>query len=141
MGFVLAAILIVLGAFAASAVVLAKKPELKQTLDRLRQYEGYLGVVGCLWGLWMTIRTLIHIGAFMRAAPLLGLTMLASSVVLTLLGFLSGFGLIQRYALASSPQARARAEQLRARLDGIRNPLGLAGMALGVWCLLVLLLF
>jgi hypothetical protein len=138
MGFVLAAFLIILGAFAASSLVLGKKPELKETMDKLRQYEGYMGVVGCLWGVWMIISALLNLGV-LKHAPIWWVTWLASAVVLALLGFMSGFGLITGFA-AKTPEAKVKAEAARLGLETYKNPLGLAGMGLGVWCILAQLI-
>ena len=49
MGIVAAIVLFVCGALAASSLVIAKKPNAKELLDKLVPFQGWIGFVVCLW--------------------------------------------------------------------------------------------
>jgi hypothetical protein len=71
-----------------------------------------------------------HLG-FLKLAPLFWTFWLASGVADLLVGFLLGFGLITKYALDKNPAARARGQQLRARLAPYQGTCGLFAIAMG----------
>jgi hypothetical protein len=76
----------------------------------------------------------LHI-SMLHIVPIWWITLLATGCLEFGLGFLLGFSLITKYALAGSPEALVKGELLRAKLASIQIPLGFAGIGLGVWCL------
>jgi len=129
--YLIPTILIVLGALAAASFIIAKQPNAKVALDKLAPYQGIVGAIAAVWGLWQLIVLLIHIG-YLPAAPVRYLIALAMVLLTVGLGFLMGFGLISKYALSKNAEAAAKGEQLRAKLVTFQTPMGLAGIAVGV---------
>jgi hypothetical protein len=119
------------GILAASALIIARKPNAKQLIDKLTPYQGWIGVVMFFWGVWDTLGAVRGL-SLLSAAPLTWIFWLASSVADLLVGFLLGFGLITKYALSSSPAALARGQQIRAKLAGYQGVFGLFAIAMGV---------
>jgi hypothetical protein len=140
MNIISAIALIVCGMLAIPALVVAKKPDAKKLLDKIMPYQGWIGLVVCVWGLWTLISGLIHAGAFISLFRSGGvrflvfwLSLLATGLMEAVLGFILGYVLISQYALSKNAEAAAKGELVRAKLVKIQVPLGLAGIALGLW--------
>jgi hypothetical protein len=125
--------LFILGVLGASSVIVKKKPEAKDLIDKLAKISGYVGIVAVLWGIW----DLIWLLRFIRLLghfPLTWITMLAVTVVFLGLGFIFGYGMAAAYM---SEDAKAKAEGIRQKLLKFQIPLGWLSLALVVWlCLL-----
>lgn len=135
MGIVAAAVLFICGALAASSLVVAKKPNAKELLDKLTPYQGWIGFVVCLWGLWIIINSLMLLQV-VKVWPVWWLTYLLTGVISAGLGFLLGYGLLSKFILSKNPMAAAKGEAIRAKLTKIQIPLGVVGMIWGVWSLI-----
>lgn len=131
MGYIWSLALIVCGVLAASTLIISKKPNAKELIDKLVPVQGWIGAVVCVIGIWAVIRMLLNI-QLLSIIPIHWIIFLAMGVTMALLGFLLGFGLIRQYTLQGNPEAAAKAEALRAKLTSIQVPLGLAGIALGI---------
>lgn len=125
--------LFILGVLGASSVIVKKKPEAKDLIDKLAKISGYVGIVAVLWGIW----DLIWLLRFIRLLghfPLTWITMLAVTVVFLGLGFIFGYGMAATYM---SEDAKAKAEGIRQKVLKFQIPLGWLSLALVVWlCLL-----
>ncbi len=53
--------LIILGILAAPSLLLSKKPNAKELLDKITPYQGWIGLGFCFWGLWGIIQALLNI--------------------------------------------------------------------------------
>ena len=124
--------LLALGVLGCAALIVKKKPEAKDLLDKLAKFSGYIGSIAALWGVWIIIRAILNIG-MLSAAPLLWITILASGVAMAGLGFIFGWGMATTYL---SEEAKAKGEQLRAKLVPFQIILGLVSLGLGVWWIL-----
>ena len=126
------------GILAASALIVAKKPNAKELIDKLTPYTGWIGVVMFIWGIWGVINILRFLGVLTHApvvfALALGLTLSNLAV-----GFLLGFGLITKYTLTGSAVARARGENLRAKLVPYQATFGIIAIVMGVLYILWML--
>ena len=140
MFLVTAIVLIICGALAAASFIVAKRPDAKQAIDKLVPIQGWIGLVVCLWGAWTIVSAVLSI-SLLSHWPVYWFTFMAVGVVEFVLGFLLGFGLITKYALSKNEQALARGQQLRGKLVLYQVPLGLAGIGLGVWCVLASFLY
>jgi hypothetical protein len=118
------------GILAASALIIARKPNAKDLIDKITPYQGWIGIVMVFWGVWGTLACVGGIGQLSHR-PLFWLFWLASSVADLLVGFLLGFGLITRYALGRNAAAQARGQQIRAKLAGYQGVFGLFAIAMG----------
>ncbi len=119
------------GILAASALIIARKPNAKQLIDKLTPYQGWIGIVMFVWGIKELFGSLTNMG-LIKVAPVLWVFWLATGVADLLVGFLLGFGLITKYALGRSPQAEARGQALRLKLAAYQGVLGLFAIAMGV---------
>jgi hypothetical protein len=126
-------LLFILGVLGASSVIVKKRPEAKDLIDKLAKISGYVGIVAVLWGIW----DLIWILRFIRLLghfPLMWITMLAVTVVFLGLGFIFGYGMAAAYM---SEEAKAKAEGIRQKLLKFQIPLGWLSLGLVVWMILM----
>jgi hypothetical protein len=126
-------LLFILGVLGASSVIVKKRPEAKDLIDKLAKISGYVGIIAVLWGIW----DLIWLLRFIRLLghfPLTWITMLAVTVVFLGLGFIFGYGMAAAYM---SEDAKAKAEGIRQKVLKFQIPLGWLSLGLVVWlCLL-----
>jgi hypothetical protein len=119
------------GILAASSLIIARKPNAKDLIDKLTPYQGWIGIVLFFWGVWGTLGTLGAI-SWLSVRPLLWVFWLAADVADLVVGFLLGFGLITKYALGKNAVAQARGQQIRAKLAPYQGTFGLFAIAMGV---------
>lgn len=128
--------LIVLGALCIPSLIAQKSPDAKELLDKVTPFQGWIGLGACAVGVWGIIGTITTIG-WLTSWPLWWITRLAGSVLNLGVGFLLGFGMIQKFALANAPEeAKAKAEEAHMKLVGVQVPLGFASLIAGVWVIL-----
>ena len=129
MWIITAFVLLCGGLLGAANLIVAKKPNAKELIDKLLPYQGAIGVVMLLWGLWDLIHLLrtIDLVSYMPSWWLLFLVTTATQLGL---GFLLGYGLISRYVLSRSAQAMEKAEKVRAKLAVYQGPLGVTAIIL-----------
>jgi|ERR1044071_147445 hypothetical protein len=133
----LALLLIVAGALAAASLIVQKQPNAREAIAKLVPFQGIIGIVLLLWGLWQLIELLRFFGILMQIFPITALAYLASVLVAIGLGILLGYSLIQQYVLSKNADASRSGEAVRAKLTGIQVPLGVAGIALGIWLIVL----
>ncbi|RXG32335.1 hypothetical protein [Leeuwenhoekiella marinoflava] len=122
-------IIAILGGLIASAsVIVAKKPNAKELIDKLTPYQGWIGVILAFWGVWGAISSILGIGS-LSLAWIIGL---AVAVVEFVVGFLLGYGLISKYLLEKNETAKEKGQALRLKLTKYQIPAGLILLALGV---------
>ena len=119
------------GMLAASALIIARKPNAKELIDKITPYQGWIGIVLFFWGVWAVLDCVRHV-SLISAIPVFWTFWLLQGIADLLVGFLLGFGLITKYALGNSPTALARGQQYRAKLAGYQGVLGLFAIAMGV---------
>jgi hypothetical protein len=129
-------LLIVLGVLGASSVIVKKRPEAKDLIDKLSKISGYAGVIAVLWWIYDLIDLLRHLGMFNYGwrGILAWLTLLAVTVVFLGLGFIFGYQLAAAYM---SEEAKAKVENLRKKLIGYQIPLGWLSLGLAVWFIIL----
>ena len=118
------------GLLAASALIIARKPNAKDLIDKLTPYQGWIGLVLFCWGVWDTLFIVRNLTALVHF-PLLMTLGVAITVTDLVVGFLLGFGLITKYALNKSPGALARGQQIRAKLATYQGGFGIGAIVLG----------
>lgn len=132
--------LIILGLLAAPSLLLSKKPNAKELLDKIAPYQGWIGLAFCFWGVWGIIQAVLNIG-LLTTFPIWWITWLASSAVEAVLGFILGYGMINQLLLSKNEQTKEKGKKILAKLAPIQGKLGLAGIAVGVWVILASILF
>ena len=118
------------GILAASALIIARKPNAKDLIDKITPYQGWIGIVMFFWGVWAVLDC-VRFMSLLSARPLFWIFWLASGVADLVVGFLLGFGLITKYALSRNAAALARGQKLRAKLAAYQGGFGLFAMAMG----------
>jgi len=98
-------IAIIGGIIAASSLIVAKKPNAQELLDKLTPFQGWIGVILLIWsiqGILASIRFFSIIG-------------LATSAIMFIVGFLLAYGLLSKYLLEKNETAKEKGQQLRAK--------------------------
>lgn len=116
------------GLIASSSVIIAKKPNAKELIDKLTPYQGWIGVILAFWGVWGIISSVLNIGDL----SLTWIVSLAVAVAEFVVGFLLGYGLISKYLLEKNETAKEKGQALRLKLTKYQIPAGLLLLALGV---------
>lgn len=124
--------LILLSIIAVPSLILAKRPDAKEILEKIEPYQGWIGLIFCFWGVWGVISAFLNID-WLSASPIWWVTLLAGSLIQALLGFMLGFGLINQYLLSKNEAAKVKANQLREKLAPKLGKLGIIGIAVGIW--------
>lgn len=127
-------LLIVMGILAIYPLVVAKKPDAKELLDKIVPYQGWLGLVFCIWGVFGIVGSVLGIGAL--ATGLFGIILwilnLLVNLVSAALGFLLGYGLIAKYILSKNEKAAAKGAEMLEKLRPYQTKLGIAAIIIGV---------
>lgn len=125
-------ILIILGVLAAPSILLSRRPDAQEILDKITPYQGWIGLVYFFWGIWITIRAILGIG-LLKSFPIWWATWLASGVMEATLGFLLGYTLINQYVLSNSEGAAEKGQEMIQKLRPMQTKLGFIGIVLGIW--------
>jgi hypothetical protein len=138
MGFGTGVWLVVLGVLGAANLIIARKPEAKQLIDKISPYQGWMGAISCLWGIWITLWMVLGIAA-LASYPIWWVSVLSAGVVQAALGLVLGIGVLKTFIKA--PAAQAKMDQVLAKLAPYSGTLGLVSMGLGVWVVLANMFF
>lgn len=132
--------LILLSIIAVPSLLLSKKPDAKELLDKIEPYQGWIGLVFCFYGVWGIVTSILNMG-WISSFPIWWVTLLAGSIVQAALGFMLGFGLINKLFLAKNEAAKEKAMLLRAKLAPKQGKLGIVGLLVGAWMIVASILF
>lgn len=124
--------LILLSIIAVPSLILSKKPNAKELLQKIEPYQGWIGLVFCFWGVWGIIFAFLNMG-WITSNSIWWFTLLVGSLIEAVLGFMLGFGLINKLVLSNNAGAAEKGEALRAKLAPKLGKLGILGIAMGVW--------
>jgi hypothetical protein len=128
--------LLAAGILAASALIISKKPSAKELIDKLVPFQGALGVGLLAWGLIDLLRSLGHLGDFMKFWPLGGAIFLIAIGSEIVLGFLFGMPLIAKWIPGES-SAEAKALQMQKKVAGMSVLFGIIGIAAALGLMLM----
>ena len=140
MGLVTGAVLIALGVLAAASSIVAKRPDAQAYIDKLVPYQGWLGFIACLWGVWIIISAVLNLNWF-TYVPIWWLTYAATGALIAALGLLLGYALLTKFVLSHSVEAVRRGEQLRLGIVPYQVMLGYVAIVLGIWTILAVFLY
>jgi len=132
--------LIILGILAAPSLLLSRKPNAKELLDKITPYQGWIGLLFCFWGIWGIIQVVLSL-SLLGTDLIWWITWMASSLVQAVLGFILGYGMISKLLLSKNEEAKLKGEQLLAKLAPMQGKLGLFGVIVGAWVIVASLLF
>lgn len=119
--------LIVLGILAAPNLIISKKPEAKEILDKVVPYQGWFGAASAVWGVIQFIRFLTNMDWF-DLIPVLMITWLIMSLLSIALGLLLGIGVIKTFT--------DKLDDTVAKLAPKQGKMGLIAIIIGVWALI-----
>ena len=126
-------ILLAGGALSASNIIVGKKPNAKELIDKLVPYQGWLGVVMFLYGIYWLIFDFIDFVRVISVYPVTAIVAILVIFCYLILGFLLGFSLISKYALSKNEQAMAKGQEIRAKLAKVQGPMGLVAIVVGLY--------
>lgn len=139
MWIITAIVLLLGGVLGAANLIVGKKPNAKELIDKLTPYQGLIGVVLVIWGLRDVIGVLRTM-TVLSVTPVWWLLYLVTTLTELGLGFLLGYGLISKYVLSRNPQAMQKGQEFQAKLVKYQGPLGVVAIALAILFLLLTLL-
>ncbi len=130
--------LALLGILAVPSLLLSKRPDAKEMLAKIQPFQGWMGAISALWGVWGIIQAVLHIG-WLTSWPIFWATWLADSVLLAALGLILGIGTLKTFI--KDPTAQAKMDQTLAKLAPHQGRLGLVAVCVGVWMVVSTFLF
>jgi hypothetical protein len=140
MGLITGIVLVVLGLLAASQSIAARRPEAQSYIDILVPYQGWLGFIACLWGVWIVFDAALHLG-WLGHVPIWWATFALTGAIAFSLGLLLGYALLTEYLLSRHAEVMKRGEQIQRTLVPYQTPLGYAAILLGLWTIVATFLF
>jgi len=130
-------ILILLGGIiAASGIILAKKPDAKDLLNKITPYQGFIGVALLGFGVYDIITSIDLFKAVLHFKPmLLSLTLLGWFFGSIILGFILGMPQIAKWIPGES-DAEQKVVNIQKKLVPFQGIFGIIGLVDGVLLLL-----
>lgn len=135
--------LIASGLVAIYNLIVSKKPELKEKLEKLLPYTGYVGAGVLVCGLWGFVdgfilsKFYIHAGPLMKFAPVMTIAILLFPPLCVILGLLQGLPQIAEW----TGKDLSKVEELSKKLAPLSVVFGIIGIVVGFLILVFLLLF
>lgn len=127
--------LVLTGVLATASMIVAKRPDAATALNKLLPFQGIIGILALIWGVWSLIEAITGgVLGFFSIIPVTIILTLAACVLMILLGFLFGWGLISKFTGGGQGNAVA------AKLAGIQGPLGIATIIVAI-LLVILVVF
>jgi hypothetical protein len=130
--------LALLGVLAVPSLILAKRPDAKEMLAKIQPFQGWMGAISCLWGIWGIISAVLNL-SWLAHWPIYWATWLADSVLLAALGLILGIGTMKTFI--KNPQAQAKMDETLAKLAPHQGRLGLVAVCVGIWMVVCSILF
>ncbi|NRS89844.1 hypothetical protein HNQ02_002778 [Flavobacterium sp. 7E] len=132
--------LILLSIIAVPSLLLSKKPDAKELLEKIEPYQGWIGLVLCFYGVWGIVFSILNLG-WITSFPIWWASLLAGNIIQSILGFMLGFSLINKYVLSKNEAAKEKAMVLREKLAPKQGKLGIIGLFVGAWMIVANILF
>jgi hypothetical protein len=130
--------LALLGVLAVPSLIIAKKPNAKELIAKIAPYQGWIGAISALWGVWGIITAVLNLG-WLSAAPIYWVTWLADSVLQAALGLILGVGVLKTFI--KDARAQSKMDETLAKLTPKQGVLGLTAIGVGVWMVVSSFLF
>lgn len=134
MNYLLPLLLIVGGILAVSSLIVAKKPDAKEMLDKLVPFQAGIGVALLVLGIYNLVVNLSIFSAF-SVIPVMALTVLAMIFSAILLGFMFGMPQIAKW-MPGEGGAEQKGMELSKKLAPFQVIIGLVGIGSSLLALL-----
>jgi hypothetical protein len=131
-------LLLAAGILGASNLIISKKPNAKELIDKLTPFAGIIGIVLLIWGIF-DLYHVLRLTSYIGNAPIYWTIFLITALVELGLGFLLGYGLISKYVLSKNAEAAAKGEQVRAKLAIYQIPMGVTAIVISILYLILAL--
>jgi hypothetical protein len=119
-------VLILGGILAISALIVAKRPDAQQLINKLVPFQGIIGVAMLVLGILHLLRSLSGL-KYIGRAPIAGASLLVVIGCSVLLGLLFGMPLVAKWIPGESP-AEQKVAEFSAKIAGYQVLLGAAGI-------------
>ena len=135
MVWIMPLLLIAAGILAASALIVAKKPDAKVLIDKLAPYQATMGIILLVWGLYYL---LVGFGITMLKFtlswwPLGGIALLAGFLASILLGIMFGMPMLAKLSAGGA----AKGEQMAKKLAPFQVIIGVVAIVSGLLLILM----
>ncbi|MBD3399523.1 MAG: hypothetical protein GF399_04240 [Candidatus Coatesbacteria bacterium] len=117
------------GILGAAGMIVKNKPSAADAIAKLTPFQGYIGVVLLLWGIWDLIQSFSLLSLW---GGIIGILALATAIVEIILGIVLGWSLIVKY----SSGAAEKMESTYAKLVPLQGIFGILAILLGIFWLL-----
>jgi hypothetical protein len=134
---------ILLGVLAVPNMIIAKRPDAKQLIDKIAPFQGWIGAIACLWGAWNIISLVLNISFIIALLTtpvfpmIFAISIILYAVILFALGLLLGIGTMKTFI--KNPQAQAKMDQLLAKIAPYQGILGIIAIINGIVLLVFML--
>ncbi len=126
--------LLIGGILGAAGLIVKNKPTAAELIGKITPWQGWIGVILLLWGIW----TIIGSFASMVLFPLVGLLILITGIIEVVLGILLGWSLIVQWTGGGGEKGQAMYNKL-VPFQGI---FGIIAICVAIfWFLFALFLF
>jgi hypothetical protein len=136
MTFVFIIILLIIGAIAAADFVENKIPQSKTGLDFVKPHAPWVGLVSLALGFYWIIKILFYLGIMLKYKFVMTLIIIASSLLLIILGFLLAQPLIMQL-VGKNKNVSDVTDKMKKKFSPLTEKLGLASIAAGLLNLLL----
>jgi hypothetical protein len=130
--------LVLLGALAVPSLIIAKRPDAKEMLAKITPYQGWIGAVSCLGGVWGIISSFLNMG-LLSTHKIWWITLFGGSFFQATLGLILGIGTLKTFI--KNPQAQAKMDETLAKLSPKQGMLGIGAIGFGIWVVVSSILF
>ena len=127
------------GVLSASPFFIKKIPNAQSKIDKLVQYQGWIGLVIFCWGIW-EIFSSITSTELMNINPMLWIFWTLAGVSDLLVGFLLSSHLIFN-RFGNNENIMKKAEKIRKRLQCIQVPLGFVSILINIIYFIIIITF
>ncbi len=124
--------LIVLGILGAASLIIARRPDAKQLIDKIVPFQGWFGAASVFYGIWDIISAVLNMG-LMSAGVLWSIwwiLWLVAGLLQISLGLLLGVGVIKSFV--KDDAAKAKMDQTVVKLVPFQGTLGIISIAVGI---------
>ena len=124
--------LFVLGCLAVPQMVMSKSPDAKKALDKIVPFQGWIGVISLIWGLYNVIwliRYLSALGAGVKGI-LFFLVFAVFVICQIVLGFILGIGVVKSFV--KDANAQAKLDETLTKVLPYQSKLGLLAIVDGI---------
>ena len=132
--------LILLSIIAVPSLILSRKPNSAELLAKIEPYQGWFGLLFCLWGIWGVINAIMNL-EWLSVSPIWWTTFLTGNIVSMLLGSMLGSSLINKLFLPNNEMAAIHEGELRKTIAPKQGRLGILGLIVGVWMIVASFLY